>query len=500
MTRSFVTSCFAIAAIVGLVSQSRGDVTYSPRDGEKPSVIRMTVTPAAEPVPALKYRLMPRDVDLKAGNAATFYYRAFMEMPRTMEGLRKKYNDDEELSKWESTGPDALPIAQLPLDKVRDVAKEIERPEIGGQVAEAMSRRDCDWQLGIEEMRGTDVVSFLLPEFQASREVSRMLALRTRLAIAEKRYNDAIDIMRMNYRLARDTAATPFLVCGLIGIAEVGITNGTAVDLIAAPDSPNLYWALTELPEPMIDMRKAARFELDFGPRLFPFIDHPESTDHSPQEWNRLFTRAFQDLKELGVPGMPQDDLQSGLFATGAALLGYQNAKDQLIAQGMDAERVEKMSVGQVMAIYTSRNYQQFADEWEKLWFVPFANSQQFNEMVEDRLRDAHPLGGGKSREVFPIVSILMPAVYSTRNAQIRMERDIAALRVIEALRMYAAAHEGKLPSKLDAIDKVPVPLNPATSKPFSYRLDGATAILELPESDGVASNNCRYEIEIAAK
>jgi hypothetical protein len=73
-------------------------------------------------------------------------------------------------------------------------------------------------------------------------------------------------------------------------------------------------------------------------------------------------------------------------------------------------------------------------------------------------------------------------------------------LRVIEALRMYAADHDGALPAKLADIEEVPVPTNPATGKPFVYRLDGAKAILELPPSDQVNGSNCRYEIQIAAK
>jgi hypothetical protein len=81
-----------------------------------------------------------------------------------------------------------------------------------------------------------------------------------------------------------------------------------------------------------------------------------------------------------------------------------------------------------------------------------------------------------------------------------RLDREVASLRVIEALRMYAASHDGRLPARLEDIDQIPVPDNPATGKPFAYRLEGATAILELPPSDRVNSGNCRYEIEIAAK
>jgi hypothetical protein len=328
-----------------------------------------------------------------------------------------------------------------------------------------------------------------------------MLALKTRLAISERRYGDAVDTIRMNYRLGRDVARPPFLVCGLIGIAIDGITNGTLIELIAAPDSPNLYWSLTELPQPLIDTREAARFELDFGPRMFPFLNRPVQTDHSPQEWNRLFTQAIRDLQSLGGSNHPpQNDLEAGLAATGVALLGYSHAKAQLIAEGMDRDSVERMAVGQVLAIYTEQVYRKFADDWVKLWYVPFSESRKRAEALENRLRAAQLLSGGEDREVIPLVNVLLPAIQAVRNAQVRLERDMAALRVIEALRMYAAEHEGKLPESLEEVTNVPLPLNPATGKPFLYRLEDATGILELPKSDRITGSTRRFEIQIAAK
>ena len=179
--------------------------------------------------------------------------------------------------------------------------------------------------------------------------------------------------------------------------------------------------------------------------------------------------------------------------------MGYTHAKEQLIAQGMDRERVEKMAVGQVIAIYTERVYRRFSDDYAKLWYVPFADMNKVGDSVEKRLRDARPFGTSDDREILPIVSMLLPAMQAARSAQVRLECEVAALRVIEALRMYAAEHGGGLPKTLDEITAVPVPPNPATGKPFAYRLDDKTAVLELPNSDGFHSGNRRYEIQIAA-
>ena len=53
----------------------------------------------------------------------------------------------------------------------------------------------------------------------------------------------------------------------------------------------------------------------------------------------------------------------------------------------------------------------------------------------------------------------------------------MALLRHVEALRLYAAAHDGRLPGKLSDIG-VPLPADPFTGKPFAYQVDGATARL----------------------
>ena len=78
-----------------------------------------------------------------------------------------------------------------------------------------------------------------------------------------------------------------------------------------------------------------------------------------------------------------------------------------------------------------------------------------------------------------------------------RTERQAAAFRCIEALRMYIADHHGELPATLDEIKEVPIPLNPATGKAFPYHLEGKTAVLD---ADGGLTNVPRpqYRIVVA--
>ena len=162
----------------------------------------------------------------------------------------------------------------------------------------------------------------------------------------------------------------------------------------------------------------------------------------------------------------------------------FPQAKKDLIASGFPQEQIDTMPKAQVVAIQSARSYQYIADEMEKWWYVPFHEftkraDPDFWDMIEKK---GSPVG----REVMRIGSLLLPAVEACRQAEARHMRDFAAFRVIEAIRMHLAKSDGQLPKSLDEISVVAVPRNPATAKPFSYRLENQTAILELPKSDGI--------------
>ncbi len=102
--------------------------------------------------------------------------------------------------------------------------------------------------------------------------------------------------------------------------------------------------------------------------------------------------------------------------------------------------------------------------------------------------------------EGMPFIDVL-PALQKVVAASIRTDRRIATLRCIEAIRIYAAAHDGKLPTALDAITEVPIPVDPMTGKAFTYRVSGERATLYAPPPPGekaIPHNNVlNYELTI---
>lgn len=78
------------------------------------------------------------------------------------------------------------------------------------------------------------------------------------------------------------------------------------------------------------------------------------------------------------------------------------------------------------------------------------------------------------------LAEILLPALSRAVAAPYRLERQIGALRIVEAVRDHAAHHEGALPASLAEL-RLPVPEDPMTGQPFGYAVAGDTFTLTAP-------------------
>jgi hypothetical protein len=76
------------------------------------------------------------------------------------------------------------------------------------------------------------------------------------------------------------------------------------------------------------------------------------------------------------------------------------------------------------------------------------------------------------------------------------LDGEAAGLQCIEALRDYAASHNGQLPKQLSEITGVQIPDDPSSGKLFAYRLEGPKAVLEVSvPKGGTPRDGIRYEI-----
>ncbi len=159
--------------------------------------------------------------------------------------------------------------------------------------------------------------------------------------------------------------------------------------------------------------------------------------------------------------------------------------------KSVSADKVEAMPPAQVLVLYIAGTCREDWDDWHRGAYLPYAQARPFFEAADKRLREApHTEGHVVSRFIFPNINRVM-------SSQTALERSLAALRVIEALRMHAALHDGKLPDKLDDVTEVPVPNDPGTGRPFEYKREGATATLVSVVPGDPLNNNRRYRLTI---
>jgi len=257
-----------------------------------------------------------------------------------------------------------------------------------------------------------------------------------------------------------------------------------------------MYWAIGELPRPLIDLRESMRQEMDLGLRVFPFILDAETAEHSPEEWARLLANAVIEQQQLTTGGLQDNEqgrLQARFGMAAMSAVAYPAAKQRLIDSGMNPQRVEQMPVGKVVSIDALRVYRSIADDIEKWSYVPYqeAKKRRISEVLNRSPGVTLYNGFG-----YVLAQSLLPAVQAARQAEQRLLWNTLGIQTVEAIRMHAAV-AGKLPEKLSEIEIVPVPRNPVTGEFYQYKLQGNTATVDLPFSDGFAGIAWRFEVSL---
>jgi len=466
-----------------------------------PGPTTIKLRPAAEPIPALKYRLMPERSSLVPGNAAIFYHRGILFLsqtrarvndPRYVNALAKDVNE-EQISRW-LLGP----IADIPREKAQK-ALENYRQALA-EVQLGVTRSECDWEFD----RRTEGITLLIPEIQEMRSLARLVALKARLAILDGKRDEAMHWIQTGMVMGRHVSHGPTLIQSLVGIAIDNLMEQCLEDLIQVPGTPSLYWALADRPRPIIDLKEGLEGEYYTLEKEIPSLRELNkgvwSVDRAREFADELQSKVSTFISEGGVPGtiatVPRDLPDAGRRLGIAAICSkvYPVASRTLIAQGFPREQVESMPIVQVTALYSYREYRRLHDHVYKWLKVPYW--QSYNRL------DAPNMNSAEEKLANPLLTMfrmLEPALHSVRLASVRIERKLDTLQCIEAIRLHAAANGGKLPATLESIQDAPVPFDIATGKPFEYRVDGDSATLSAPVPPG-APNHPAYTIRYLLK
>jgi hypothetical protein len=441
---------------------------------EKAREVRLTLSPAAEPRPALKYHLLPLMVEQAPGDGMAAYTSATSAFEQTKNDTGGEMG--EKILDWVE-----VPAEQVDWAGARGIADRLSGQL--SQVDAAARYKSHEWNLPFE----TEGLYLQMPTLSNWRFAAKIVALRTRVAVYDGRLEDALRSLQTNLAMAQDVADGPTLIQELVGIAIARLAAQGIEDFISKPDSPNLYWALSSLPDPLISASKGLQGESYVVLATWPELKEGANARLSGDQWDALLRKMVKSLSELGAgEGFRQESLTMGVIQA------YPKAKEYFRSQGMSAQQVEAMPVGKAVLLYSLRDYEWLRDENFKWWNVPFWQAWPHMRKAEAMIDEAKAAGRG-----VPFIT-LVPALSKARTQFVRLDKQLATLRVIEAIRIYAAAHDGQLPATLADIQEVPIPINPITGEEFPYRLEGSSAVLEAPSLEGLPeSYDTRYILTI---
>ena len=201
----------------------------------------LTVEPAKAGEGARRYRLLPSEKEQRDEDAVGLYKEAVASLPEDMQL--------DEITRWVKGPLDALPR--------KEVESTLGELKVSLELVEQAAKcKQCDWPFAVvakqEALRGYRVIACAI-------------ALQARLRIAEGRYDEAISTIQTGLAMGRHLGESSVLPQGLVGIAISGLMCAQLEQLVQGPDAPNVYWALKELPRPLIDLTYQMKMQLEEG-------------------------------------------------------------------------------------------------------------------------------------------------------------------------------------------------------------------------------------------
>ena len=445
-----------------------------PADKPKPKTIELTVHPQALTVTSYKMKLLPEQKDLKDGDAAVVLLRMIFEQQNYMTTVVPKFKQ------W----------LEAPVDDP-DMLRGIKFDHFYEQLRRAAYIRDADWNYPINE---DPMNNILLPDVQMGRVfVGRGLPLYIRKQVADGKPELAQEAILVGLACSRHYARTPFPVCSLVGVGCAKKVLNQADLIVQLPDADNLFWAYQKLPRPLFELQNVASMETIWIEKSIPsLMQRPWPAHEETDEWLAIGTQ-LAGLDLVDVAGMNQIEKAAMLQKL------YTYLRENWAEIGDETrESVEEMCPEELAVRFYLQKSKQVSERFQAaLGLDPPEALKMMSETKEQLAKMA------KEMEI-PILENSFFDMTDVYIAAWSPSRKIVALQTVEALRHYAATHNGQLPDSLDEISDLPIPVDPFTRKPMGYKLgdDSATLIMVNPNvianREGVDRVANMYRVKIA--
>ena len=447
----------------------------APATRDETETIDWTVSPAALPVPALKYELQPNVGTMTEGDAAPIYRLAFMQMPRDEKRVRR-LSEQRDMSISDLSLPEAKALLAAHPTLVNDL-------EVAGRCEE------CRWNIPFREA----AIGAPLIHLNPCRQLIDFLCVAASVDVREGHVEQAIEAVKAGFGLVRHLKTDAMLVQGLVGTGNAAGLLWEIGNIQQYRGAPNLYWALALLSPRQSDLWEADDRETAWMWYTAPALRHRSGKDWTDEEFRAFYHRMLSEAQIIdGLKNEESPLMYMTMIAQGTA-----PARAWLLSHRYTQKDIDNLTAEQAVRIYFVDSYRQYVDEihkWKKLpyWEAAPRLAAAERSLIQFSQTHYNPL--------LKRVAYLRVTRYIASTAN--LERQIAIQTVIEALRDYAAGHGNQWPKSLSEIQEIPVPSDPMTGEPFEYRVSGATAILasrSLPLIRFVGLHPLEYRLTIRA-
>ena len=269
---------------------------------------------------------------------------------------------------------------------------------------------------------------------------------------------------------SRHVADGPFFINVVIGTASAFTMLDQVENLMKEPGAPSLYWSLTALPRPLIGIRKSMDQEYKICERMLPEmtnLEQPRSIDEWQARLARFHGRMVRIRSAYNIAAAGTDAAKFRNDLTEFEKWALPQAKEYFAAR---KDLAFPHSVPEMILRFFGSRYREINDDMYKAGYLPFFEAEPFYAQGEKQI--VSNKGGPLT-----IFSELIANVEAVHRSEAMLDRRIAMLRAVEALRLHAGV-TGRLPDSLDQVKVVPIPIDPLSGKAFGYQRNGDTADL----------------------
>jgi hypothetical protein len=156
----------------------------------------------------------------------------------------------------------------------------------------------------------------------------------------------------------------------------------------------------------------------------------------------------------------------------------YPAAKERLVRSGMTPQEVANLAANSVVLAYDVAQYRQQAQELIKWAGFPPWESMAGLRAAGERIQ--------AERQDYNALTLLLPAFHNSGRHIAWVDRELAMMMCVEAIRAYAASHDGKPPPNLEALSpQTPASIDPMSGRAFEYQAKDNAVTLRGPAPEG---------------